>query len=266
MYKLGYNIPNTFAWHGRIYHSNQYADLKEAYDYVMSAGFDYAETPLGNVMAMSAEDLERAADELNIRVTNGFLPKKLYLHYDEMIEYARKAFPRLAKLGVEKAVFGSGKMRKIALNLQRNKKLEKLHSYLREIAQFAADCGVIIVIEPLNRSETNTFNTVAETCDFVRSVNSPALYSLCDIFHMSRVGEDFSIITKEQDLIRHIHVSEKNRNMPGQPAPGDESYLADFFDLLHTTSYDQYITVEARLTDFEKQCPQAYRALSAYNI
>lgn len=264
MYRLGCNIPGTVFWgSGKIARTNKYEELKKARDYIIDCGFDYVETPLGNVMAMSENDVAKAADELTLRAVNGFLPKKLYSNYKELVSYAEKAFKRLNKLGVETAVFGSGKYRKITFEFMRKKRMEVLKDYLKTIGDFAYENGVTITIEPLNRKETNVFNTVAETCDFVRELNHPAVVSLADIFHMGLVNEDLSVIKKEKNLIKHIHVSEKNRAMPGQPGKGEENYLADFFTIANEIGYDQKISVEADLKDLTKQGPVAFNTLNA---
>ena len=264
MYRLGCNIPGTVFWGGKMYRSNRYDDLKKAHDYLMENGFDYVETPLGNVMALSENEVKKAAEEMTIRATNGFLPKKLYSHYGELVSYAEKAFKRLKTLGVETAVFGSGKFRKITFEFMRNKRMQVLKDYLNTIGDFAYENGVTITIEPLNRKETNVFNTVAETCDFVRELGHPAVFSLADIYHMGLVNEELSVIEKEKDLIKHIHVSEKNRAMPGQPGKGEENYLSDFFAIANTIGYDNKITIEADLKDLGKQGPVAFQTLNVF--
>ena len=264
MYRLGCNVPGTVFWGGKIYRSNKYSELKRANDFLLESGFDYIETPLGNVMAMSDNEVARGAEELTLRATNGFLSKKLYSHYDELVAYAEKAFKRLKTLGVETAVFGSGKYRKITFEFMRAKRMQILKDYLKTIGDFAYENGVTITIEPLNRGETNVFNTVQETCDFVRELNHPAVVSLADIFHMGLVKEDLSVIEKEKDFIKHIHVSEKNRAMPGQPGKGEENYLSDLFAIVNAIGYDNKISVEADLKDLGRQGPMSFKTLDAF--
>ena len=264
MYRLGSNIPGTVFWGGKMYRSNKYEDLKKANDFLIGCGFDYVETPLGNVMAMSDNEVSRAADELTLRATCNFLPKKLYSHYDELVEYAKKAFKRLKTIGVETAVFGSGKARKISFEFLRKKRMQMLTDYLKTIGDFAYENGVTITIEPLNRKETNVFNTVEETSEFVRELNHPAVFALADIFHMGLVNEDLSVIGKDKDFIKHIHVSEKNRAMPGQPGKGDESYLSDLFAIVNSIGYEGKISVEANLKDLGSQGPVAFETLNKF--
>ena len=264
MYRLGCNIPGTIVWNGKMLRGGDYDNFKKAHDFLLDSGFDYAETPLGNVMAFSDDQIARGADELKLRAVNGFLPKKLYSHYDELVKYAEKAFARMKTLGVETAVFGSGKMRKITFNFLRDKRMATLTDYLKTIGDFAAENGVMITIEPLNRKETNVFNTVAETCDFVRALNHPAVTALGDIFHMAKVDEDFSVIAANKEYIHHLHISEKNRNFPGQPGAGEEAYIADFFKVVNDIGYDEKISVEASLKNFGVQVPQAYKAICDY--
>ena len=265
MYRLGFNVPGTIIWDGKMMRGGDYANFKKANDYVLESGFDYVETPLGNVMSFSDEQIARGADELCVRSVNGFLPKKLYSHYDELVKYAEKAFQRMKILGVETAVFGSGKMRKIVFNFRRDKKMNVLSDYLKTIGDLAQKAGVTITIEPLNTSETNVFNTVTETAEFVRNLNHPAVWALADIFHMAKENEQLAVIEQQKDYIRHLHVSEKNRAFPGQPGAGEEKYIPDFFAIVDKIGYDGKITVEASLKNFATQVPQAAVALKNYS-
>lgn len=265
MYRLGCNIPGTILWgNGKVARAGKYEEFKKANDFLIECGFDYVETPLGNVMAMSDKEVAKGGEELTLRATNGFLPKKLYSHYDELVDYAEKAFKRLKTLGVETAVFGSGKCRKITFEFMRKKRMMMLKDYLKTIGDFAYENGVTITIEPLNSGETNVFNTVQETCDFVRELNHPAVVALADIFHMGLMKEDFSVIEKEKELIKHIHVSEKNRAMPGEPGNGEENFLSEFFAIANNIGYDNKISVEAKLNNLQKQGPLSFRTLNSF--
>ncbi len=248
MYTLGCCVPGTFMWDGKLYHGS-YETLKKENDYALACGFEYIETHLGDVMKLSDEEAARAGQELRIRAVNGFLPKNLYSNFSALKKYAEKAFARMEVLGIKTAVFGSGKHRKIKFKWTAAKKKNMLKEYLLFIADCAQKHGVTVVIEPLNKKETNVFNYVGEACDMVRELNHPALRALGDIYHMGLVGEDFSVFQKEEDLIKHIHISEANRKMPGVVA---DDFIPSFFAVLQNTSYNGTISCEAGMSDFGK--------------
>ncbi len=261
MIRIGTCIPGAFTCQGKRYSTPTFEGLKAANDYALGCGFDYIETALGNVMRLPESDINKTAEAVTLRAVNGFLPKKLYSHYDEMVSYAEKAFARMNALGIETAVFGSGKMRKITFpRFTEKKKTQMLKDYLLTIGDFAQKNGVTITIEPLSFRETNVINFVSQACDLARELNHPAVRALGDIYHMANNGEDFSVFTKEQDLVKHIHVSEKNRTMPGHEK---DDFIQKFFDVILATNYDEKISCEAGIRDFDKDVKVSAELLSS---
>lgn len=83
-------------------------------------------------------------------------------------------------------------------------------------AEAAAKLGVDMVIEPINRDETNLLNTVGETLEVLDELGSPHLGILLDTFHMNI--EEPSIaesIRAAGNRIKHVHAADSNRWAPG---------------------------------------------------
>ncbi|MEW6261843.1 MAG: sugar phosphate isomerase/epimerase [Thermodesulfobacteriota bacterium] len=80
----------------------------------------------------------------------------------------------------------------------------------------AARRGVTLLLEPINRYETNLFNTIAESLDFIEDVGGGHLKLLADTFHMNI--EEASL---EESLIQagprlgYVHFADSNRRAPG---------------------------------------------------
>jgi len=76
--------------------------------------------------------------------------------------------------------------------------------------------GVALIIEPINRYETDLLTTIAETVAFIDRIGAGPLGILADTFHMNI--EEVSI---EQSLhaagerLRHVHTADSNRRAPG---------------------------------------------------
>lgn len=85
-----------------------------------------------------------------------------------------------------------------------------------ELAPFAADQGVMLNIEVINRFEQFLINTCAEALDYVREVNSPACNILLDTFHMN-IEEDSigGAIRMAGKNLAALHLGEPNRKLPG---------------------------------------------------
>ena len=81
---------------------------------------------------------------------------------------------------------------------------------------YAEEKGVCLLLEAINRYETNLFNTVQSCLDFVRSRESDYLRILPDTFHMNI--EEVSIrgsLDQAGEYIGAIHCADSNRLAPG---------------------------------------------------
>ena len=88
---------------------------------------------------------------------------------------------------------------------------------LRALAGPAADCGVTLGIEVLNRFEGYLCNTAEEGVRFVKDVDAPNVKVMLDTFHMNI--EETSMggaIRTAGPLLGHFHVGECNRRVPGK--------------------------------------------------
>ena len=87
-----------------------------------------------------------------------------------------------------------------------------LHSLLR-----VADLeGVWLIIEPINRYETDLLTTVDETVAFIDRIGAERLGILADTFHMNI--EEVSIAASLREAgsrLRHVHTADSNRHAPG---------------------------------------------------
>ncbi len=88
------------------------------------------------------------------------------------------------QLGVP-AIIGSMQGR-AASAAERPACLELLGQQISRLAQRAGErCGVPLLIEPLNRYETNLLNEVIETASWIKSLPTTNLKILADLFHMN---------------------------------------------------------------------------------
>jgi sugar phosphate isomerase/epimerase len=88
---------------------------------------------------------------------------------------------------------------------------------IRACVEAAAGLGVEVVLEPLNRYETDLVNTVEEGLVLLDEVGSPALRLLFDSFHMNIEERQLpAAIRRAGDRLGYVHLADSNRQAPGQ--------------------------------------------------
>jgi D-psicose/D-tagatose/L-ribulose 3-epimerase len=112
----------------------------------------------------------------------------------------------------------------------------------RAAGDYAAERGVRLVIEAVNRFETYFVNTMADLSAYLDSVDHAAVTGMYDTFHANI--EEADPIAAISDLGRHmthVHVSENDRGVPGRGhVPWKETFSA-----IKKSGYDGWLTIEA---------------------
>ncbi|MBI5956188.1 MAG: sugar phosphate isomerase/epimerase [Chloroflexi bacterium] len=112
---------------------------------------------------------------------------------------------------------------------------------LRHCARLAARHGVGLLLEPINRYETNFINNVEEALAFCEEVGEPNLGLLFDTFHANI--EEPSIeesIRACAPRLGHVHVADSNRWAPGCGHVNFGSVVAT----LRAVGYDGWLSAE----------------------
>ncbi|MFH1183570.1 MAG: sugar phosphate isomerase/epimerase family protein [Chloroflexota bacterium] len=87
---------------------------------------------------------------------------------------------------------------------------------VREMAAVAADRGVRLALEPLNRFETDMINIVDQGLDFIDQVDKPNVGLHLDTFHMHlEERNSAAAIRQASEKIFHVHACENDRGVPG---------------------------------------------------
>ena len=113
---------------------------------------------------------------------------------------------------------------------------------LREVADYAGEKGVTLVLEYLNRFELYFLNSAADCARFVREVDHPNLRMMYDTFHANIEEKDITEAVKSCiDGCAHVHISENDRSTPGSGGVDwDTSFAA-----LNEVGYEGWMVVEA---------------------
>ena len=222
--------------------------------FAKSAGFDYYEWNVGGLLMPLADDaaFEAAlahakAVALPCEALNVMVPGDLKItgpdaNPAKLEAYAKTMCGRAKRAGIRRIVFGSGAARAVPAGFPMEKARGQIAAFLKMLAPFARDAGVVIVVEPLNKGETNIINSVAEGAEIVREVNDPNIRLLADAYHMQVDNEPMENLTRHIGLIAHAHVASREGRMPPGVVPC--AAVQEFLTRLRDAGYDGRVSVE----------------------
>lgn len=235
-------------------------------------GFDYLEANISKLAQMDEAEFEETAkrvDNSNIKVEcfNILFPKTMKLldpstKWSSVSDYLHKAFERMKRLSGEIVVFGSGKCRTIPAEMSFAEGHRRLVDIIAKTGKIATEYEITVVIEPLNISESNTINTVAEGAMVEAEVNMNNVALLADSFHMFKENESMNNITRVGKLL-HTHVATANGRK--YPVESDE-LLKQFFNALKVINYRGRVSIEGKTEDFESDAAKALKVLKELDL
>ena len=98
----------------------------------------------------------------------------------------------------------------------RQAELEFLRGCLKGVARYAAERGVRLGLEPLNRYETSLVNTCDELLAFMDAIDEPNVFAQLDTFHMNIEEQDIGeAIVAVGERVGYVHLAEADRGVPG---------------------------------------------------
>jgi len=128
---------------------------------------------------------------------------------------------------------------------------------LQEVASLAAERGVRLAFEPLNRFETYLVTTAAQGVALASEVDRPGFGLLLDTFHMHIEEKDSaSAIRAAGRHLIHVHLSENDRGVPGS---GQVDW-AGVWAALRELGYDGWIVAET----FDARIPELAAATAIW--
>jgi len=245
-----------------VAHAAQCARIPEILCVIETAGYDYVEFGVGTTVPEQPEaDFQRFRDalvgsRLRAEVFSSFVPPWIKLvgpevDWARVEEYLRLATERVARAGGDCIIFGSGGARSRPEGWPAGEAETQLARFINLAADYCEVHGILLCIEPLNATETNMINRVADGAEWVRRIGRANVRVLADCFHMSMEGEPFENIVAAADRLGHVHVADRERRYPA--AFGYD--IDGFFAALKRAGYDGRVSVEANFDDFAMEAP-----------
>lgn len=113
---------------------------------------------------------------------------------------------------------------------------------IREVAEVAAESGITLGLEVVNRYESNVLNTASQAVEFCRRVGAPNVKVHLDVYHMHIEETDIpSAIRETGDLLGYFHIGDSHRGYLGSGSID----LASTFRALAATGYAGPIAFES---------------------
>jgi sugar phosphate isomerase/epimerase len=233
------NLPQ-FGWCGQLHQASQ----------MQQAGLDYIEAQL---VPLGIEDDAAFADAQS-RIKDLPLPalafSYLFPHDFRLVgpdkddarnrAYFDRAVELLALAKASVVVLGSGWTRNIPEGRTRNETEDEFLSVLDWCADALRDSGTTLVIEPLNRKESNLVNSVADAARLAASLNRAEVRALADFYHMDEEAEPLSEVREHAAWLAHVHLADTGRLNPGT---GTYDY-PKFFGHLKSAGYRGMLSSE----------------------
>jgi len=111
----------------------------------------------------------------------------------------------------------------------------------RFVSEYAAQRGVLLVLEPVNRYEINFINNLDQCVELLKKVDKPNFSMMPDVFHMNiedaHIGE---ALIRNRQYVSYVHFADSNRHAPGD---GHQNW-DEIFGALKAIGYNGWTTVE----------------------
>ena len=227
---------------------------------IKSAGYDYIELPIGQIVGLSAsrfDELHAYLSDVGLPVyaCNNFFASDIKLVGENVDKPRVRDFycavlERASILGARYTVLGSPWSKACPQGFSPAAAFDQLTEWCIEIGDESGRYGITVALEPNNRHETNMINTFADTVLLARAANCSKVRCLQDYYHM-RVENDTvdSLLADGKKYLVHSHFARiDGRGFPASQA--EDVYYKTYFDALRAIGYDGGVSMEG----FPRSC------------
>lgn len=202
--------------------------LSEGLQSVSVAGFKYVELSLRSANDINPTELNKSLFDLGLKISavatgqaclfdqlclgneDSVQRRKAIGHFKEMVLLSKQINAEGIIIGgIRGRISGEGK--EFLENFQNGV------ATIRECAEFAMAYDMPLLIEPINRYETNWILTAEDGCDLLDQLNVSSVKLLLDTFHMNIEESNMvEAIKKTGHRLGYVHFADNNRRAPGQ--------------------------------------------------
>jgi D-psicose/D-tagatose/L-ribulose 3-epimerase len=241
----------------------QTSSIEELFPKIAAMGFDTVEIAVEDPALIDGEEVKKALAKYNLKaiICGAFGPTRDLTNEDPAIH--ENCFKYIAdcldlcvlwdtKFFAGPMYSAVGKARMVPPE-QRKAEWNLAVKNLRKVCDMAAERGLEIALEPLNRFESDLVNTAWDVLRLVDEIDHPAAKVLLDGFHMNIEEPDIEAAIKlVGDKLIHVQVAENYRGTPGTGQTNWAAYKRG----LEAINYKGTVSIESFTPD-NKELAQA---------
>jgi len=225
---------------------------------VKDLGFDILEVACGNFHLEDDRffhELRRVSDDHGIMLTGGYGPRSEHnlaakdaAAIEKTFQFYADVFRKMEIAGIRSiggALYSYWPVN-FSLPMDKAGDFERSAARMQRLADLAADRGITLNMEALNRFEGYLINECYEAVDYVKAVGRTNVKVMLDTFHMN-IEEDSmtGAIELAGSLLGHFHIGEGNRR---PPFPGGRMPWEQIGETLHKIGYEGNVVMEPFVT------------------
>ena len=213
-------------------------------------GYQGVELALGGAEDVDADALDAWLDETGLTVScvsTGlvYAQRGLYMTHPDPAKRAQTValFAGLARLAQgHGGLINVGRARGFVGEGQTRAEAEALFlGCMAEILPEARARGVHIIIEPINRYESNFLNSLDDAASLLDRLPYDNVGIMADLFHMNIEDDDLAAsLRRNARYVRYVHIADSNRRAPGM---GHTDFAA-VLNALEDIGYDGWLSAE----------------------
>lgn len=235
------------------------SETVDLFSKIKEMGYDVVEIPIEDPTLIDVKVVREALtkNDLTAVICGAFGPTRDLTHDDEVyqqnsLEYIDSCFEICEGLDAD---FFAGPMysavgkARLVSSEQKRVEWSRAVSNLYKVCEMAAERGLEIALEPLNRFESDLVNTAEDVMQLVHDINHPAAKVLLDAFHMNIEERDIEeAIRMVGDKLIHMQVSENYRGTPGTGLSNWDAYRRG----LNAIDYKGVVSIESFTPDVKE--------------